>query len=98
MSQPRITKKELEELCDDIAATFDSASETACQAMRNFIMQRLDNTGWMERSELTIAHRNIERWFKRLEPEEKEHFRKVYEYTTKKLERALKKPLGTERL
>jgi hypothetical protein len=98
MPQHKITKEDLEELCDDIAATFPDASETACQAMRHFIMQRLNKTDWMERSQLIIAQQNIEKWFEAQEPEEKEHFQNIYEYTIKKLEAALQNPLGLERL
>ena len=98
MSQSKITKEELEVLCDDIAAIFVSAPEAKILAMRHLIMERLNKLGWMERSQLIIALQNIEKWFGELEPEEKEDLRKAYEYTRKKLEAALKKPLGLERL
>ncbi len=99
MSNIGITKNDLRDMCDDIGATFpDRDKSAAVDAMTKFIMERLGKMEWMERSQLTIALKNVEKWFEQQEPEEKEHFQKVSDYVVNKLRMALKSPVGSERI
>ena len=93
MAQARITKVELNEMCEDFYATFPDDRQTpGIDAMRRLIMARLGELEWMDRSQLSTALQNVEKWFGLQEKDEVEHFQRVFDYVSQKLKTALALP------
>jgi hypothetical protein len=95
----RVTKAELQAVCDDLAATFSKDYQTkGVDAMTKLIMDGLRSAEWMEKDQIKIAVGNIAGWYAKLEDFEREIYAHAYHYISQKLDRALHAPSWYERL
>jgi hypothetical protein len=81
MSRWRFTSANNQAVRDDFAATFPYDYQTkAVDAMNTLLKNGLRGAEWMEKDQIKIALRNVERWYEKQPMDEREHFARSYRY------------------